>query len=396
MQYREIKESELIDLKKLQSIVYFMKFDKNEPVKEPEYDKIRWKYARGAFTEEGKLAAVLEISPFKAYLDGVIVGSSGIAGVATLLEHRRSGAVKNLLKNAYKEMYEKGDVMSYLYPFSHEYYRKYGYAQGSYAVKIKVNINQFKKAESQGYTKQFFPDNSLDDIKKVYDKFASKYNCCIAREDWRWNRLFSRDPYTTGERIFIRYNTENEAIAYIKFKEKIIEEYKYDMEVIETAWSGTEGILGLLSIINGFNGDLQKINMCTPPGFPIELLVKEIWELEVSHWHTGMSRIINAQKALEIIKKPENAGKVIVGLYDEHAPWNTGNWLIEWDHSGSRVLKTNKEPDLKCTAPSFAQLITGYMSLDNMCLNPDVEIIGNKDILEKLFIKKECFIWDRF
>ncbi|MCK5757525.1 MAG: GNAT family N-acetyltransferase [Clostridiales bacterium] len=396
MQYREIKESELIDLKKLQSIVYFMKFNKDEPAKEPEYDKLRWKYARGAFTDEGKLAAILEISPFKAYLDGVIVGMPGIAGVATLLEHRRSGAVKNLLKNAYKEMYEKGDVMSYLYPFSHGYYRKYGYAQGSYADKLKVEINQFKKVEAKGYTKQFFPGDSLDDIKIVYDYFASQYNCCVAREDWRWNRLFSKDPYKTGDRVFVRYNTSDQPIAYIRFKEKVIGEYKYDMEVIETAWAGTEGISGLLSILNGFNGDLQKISMCTPPGFPIELLVKEIWELEVTRWHTGMSRIINAQKALEIIKKPENTGKAIVELYDEHAPWNTGNWLIEWDHLGSRAIKTDKEADLKCTASSFAQLVTGYMSLDNMCLNPDVEIMGNKDILQKLFIKKECFIWDRF
>ncbi len=79
MQYRKLKETELTDLKKLQSIVYFMKFDKDEPAKEPEYDKIRWQYARGAFTDDGKLAAVLEISPFKAYLDGVVVGSPGIA-----------------------------------------------------------------------------------------------------------------------------------------------------------------------------------------------------------------------------------------------------------------------------------------------------------------------------
>lgn len=396
MQYRNLKESELTELKKLQSIVYFMKYDKDETPKEPDYDKIRWKYARGAFTDNGKLAAVLEMSPYKAYLDGVVVGCPGIAGIATLLEHRRSGAVKNLLKNSYKEMYENGEVISYLYPFSHEYYRKYGYAQGSYADKIEIEINQIKKVESSGFTKQYFPEDSLDDIKAIYNKFAAEYNCCFAREDWRWKRLFSKDPYTTGDRVFIRYNNAEQPIAYIRFKEAVVAEYVYDMEVIEAAWIGTEGILGLVAIINGYNGDLQKIRMCTPPGFPIELLVKEVWKLEVKHWHTGMSRIINAQKALEIIKKPETPGKVIIELDDEHAPWNTGNWLIEWDMSGSRATKTEVEPDMICSAPSFAQLITGYMSLDEICLDPDVKIIKNVDILEKLFIKKKCFIWDRF
>lgn len=396
MIYRDLKEEEIKDLRKLQSIVYFMKYEEEKTVITPELDKIRWKFARGAFTDEGKLAAVLEIIPFNAYLDGTAVGSAGICGVATLLEHRRGGAVKNLLINAYKESFEKGDVLSYLYPFSHEYYEKYGYAQGSYGDRIVIDIMQFCDIKSDGYTRQYFPGDGYEDLKTVYDHFAHQYNCCIAREGWRWNILFSKDPYKEDERIFIRYNSKNEPIAYLKMKPKNVALYTYDMNVIEVSWVGHEGIAGLLAIINGFKGDMRKINLEVPAGFPIEILVKEKWELEVNRHHTGMNRIINAKRAFEIIKKPGNPGNVVIGIDDKYAPWNSGNWLIEWEGTGCRVSKTKRSPDLKCDISSLSQLVTGYMSFDDMMVKPDIVVNNKRDVLKKLFIKKSCFIWDRF
>jgi len=396
MLYRNLKENEIQDLRKLQSLVYFMKYDENRTVITPELDKLRWKHARGAFTEEGKLAAVLEMIPFKSYLDGKAVGSSGVAGVATLMEHRRGGAVKNLLKNAYEEMNDKGDVMSYLYPFSHEYYRKYGYDQGSYSDIITVDIKQFYETRSVGYTKQYFPGDGFADLKFVYDKFASQFNCCVAREDWRWETSFSQDPYQNNVRVFIRYNQKSEPIAYLKMETKVFAKYINDMVVLESAWHGDEGIQGLIAIINGFNGDLRKIFLEVPVGFPIELLVRESWELEVKRHHTGMNRIINVQKALETIKKPEKPGKTIIGVEDSYAPWNTGNWLVEWDAVQSRVSYTKTQADIKCTAPSFSQLVTGHMNLESILNRQDVEVSANREMLSSLFVKKPCFIWDRF
>ncbi len=396
MQYRNLRENETEARKKLQSIVYFMKYESDKPSLSPKFDKIQAQNTRGAFTEDGKLAAVLEIFPFLSYLDGTIVGSSGVAGVATLLEHRHSGAVKNLLKNAYKEMYEKGDVMSYLYPFSHEYYRKYGYAQGSYGDLIKTDIKQFNDFNCSGTTKQYFPGDGYEDLKYVYNKFASQFNCCIAREDWNWERLFSSDPYIKKDRVFIRYNSNGEPVAYLKMNAEEVSEYNYDMNVSEVAWCGEEGISGLMAIISAFKGDLGKIKLVVPNGFPIEILIKETWKINVTRYHTGMNRIINVKKALEIMKKPEAAGHVIINVDDEHALWNSGNWLIKWDSSGSVVALTDRAPDLSCKISSLSQLITGHMQLDAMLNNPDVKLHNNYIRLKELFIKKPCFIWDRF
>ena len=396
MIYRKIKTSEFHELRKLQCNVYFMKYEKDKPSTTPEMDDIRIQGARAAFTDDGKMAAVLEMIPFHAYFDGHKIKSPGIAGIATLLEHRRSGYVKTLLKRAYEEMGEHGAVMSYLYPFSHEYYQKYGYAQAGYAETIKTDITNLVKSTCTGYTKQYYPGDGYDDLKYIYGRFAKQYNCCIARDDWRWKRLFSKDPHTEKVRVFIRYSSDGEPIAYLKMDAKEVDIYTYDMHVVEAAWHGSGGIQGLMAIINGFKYDLRKLIMGVPSGFPTELIVKEVWELEVKRDHIGMNRIISVKKALELMKKPIVNGSVVIGVEDKHAPWNSGNWLVKWDNASCNVEKTESSADLECGISSLSQLVTGYMTLKEVINIPDVNIHSNYKLLESLFIRKPCFIWDRF
>ncbi|MFO7611921.1 MAG: sterol carrier protein domain-containing protein, partial [Clostridia bacterium] len=219
---------------------------------------------------------------------------------------------------------------------------------------------------------------------------------CIAREEWRWKQLFSNDPYKTKERIFIRYNSDGRPVAYLKMQVNQVAAYTLDLVVIEAAWSGYEGILGLLATIGGYSGDLRKLEMDVPEDFPIELLVKENWALEISRRHTGMNRIINIEKALETISKPSEQGRAVIGVVDEYAPWNTGNWAVEWHDGDSRVARTGEEADIVCEAASISQLVTGYLPLDYMRVRSDISVKKNEEVLGKLFVKKPCFIWDRF
>ena len=52
---------------------------------------------------------------------------TGIGGVATLPEYRRAGVIRGIFKHILPRMYENGIAISGLYPFSHAFYRKFGY-----------------------------------------------------------------------------------------------------------------------------------------------------------------------------------------------------------------------------------------------------------------------------
>ena len=92
-----------------------------------EKGKFRYEDFLGAFDDGGKLMAVAQCLPHFMWLDGVSVKCGSIGNIASLPEGRRGGIVRKIMKLLCDKMYEDGYVMSFLYPFSHPYYRKFGY-----------------------------------------------------------------------------------------------------------------------------------------------------------------------------------------------------------------------------------------------------------------------------
>ena len=76
---------------------------------------------------DGRHAGQLTMIPFRMWFTGVRFAMGGVAGVAVTPEARRSGVAQGLLHECFKHMRSRGDVVSLLYPFRHEFYRNYGY-----------------------------------------------------------------------------------------------------------------------------------------------------------------------------------------------------------------------------------------------------------------------------
>ena len=81
----------------------------------------------GAFDDDGTLMAHIINNQFISNLDGTQVRNGGIGAVSTLPEYRMEGGVKEIFKVLLPHAYADGEVISTLYPFSHAFYRKFGY-----------------------------------------------------------------------------------------------------------------------------------------------------------------------------------------------------------------------------------------------------------------------------
>ena len=82
----------------------------------------------GCFADDGKdLLGSIIVNHFTVGFDGHDVRMGGIGGVSTLPQWRRRGVIRRCFGAALNDMYEKGFVLSALYPFSTKYYRKFGY-----------------------------------------------------------------------------------------------------------------------------------------------------------------------------------------------------------------------------------------------------------------------------
>ncbi|MFX0067388.1 MAG: GNAT family N-acetyltransferase, partial [Candidatus Hermodarchaeota archaeon] len=59
---------------------------------------------------------------------GAKLSCGGIGAVVTLPEHRKKGYSREAMYEAFRNMYEKGEVISTLEPFKEEFYEQFGYA----------------------------------------------------------------------------------------------------------------------------------------------------------------------------------------------------------------------------------------------------------------------------
>ncbi|HVP39362.1 MAG TPA: GNAT family N-acetyltransferase [Candidatus Saccharimonadales bacterium] len=76
---------------------------------------------------DGRPAGALMMIPFHVWLAGARFQMGGIAGVAVSPEARRAGVAQALMQEALRAMRARGDSLSMLYPFRHDFYRRYGY-----------------------------------------------------------------------------------------------------------------------------------------------------------------------------------------------------------------------------------------------------------------------------
>ncbi len=81
----------------------------------------------GAFDEDGTLMARIINNHYTVHLNGTHVPMGGIGAVSTLPEYRESGAIRGIFEQLLPAAYERGEVLSALYPFNHAFYRKFGY-----------------------------------------------------------------------------------------------------------------------------------------------------------------------------------------------------------------------------------------------------------------------------
>ena len=90
-------------------------------------EDVRWDSRWAAFEDDdATMIATFCVLPWHATFDGHEVIMGGIGGVATLPQYRRGGAIRRCFEAALPDMYAQGMVLSYLYPFSNAFYRRFG------------------------------------------------------------------------------------------------------------------------------------------------------------------------------------------------------------------------------------------------------------------------------
>lgn len=347
---------------------------------------------RGAVDENGIVHAGMILYPFRVNFDGHEVGMGGIGGVSTLPEYRRSGSIRGIFGPVMEEMRDREMLFSFLYPFSHPFYRKFGYELGSVRVRVKAPTDQLSVYAQPGYGVQYRPGMDITPFLEVDRVYAARHNMMICRTPEKWKSVLEQDPMITKIRSYILYNAQDKPVAWFQF---VVEDHV--MVIRNMAWVDREGMWAMLGFWGRFAGNYNTVSFLSSPELAAECIWPEPHSLVTTLERQGMTRVVDAQKVLKLMKKPFVPGEVTVRVEDGFCPWNNNTYRIAWGAGESDVrVVQDTSADLTVSIQALAQLTTGLYPFATVASRMDVQTDGDRGILSLLFPQKQVLCQDFF
>lgn len=361
---------------------------------ENNYEKLDWppddeKMNRfyGAFDND-VLIAGSGIIPFEIKVRSKIFKMGGIDGVATKPEYRNRGAIREIFKQIYQDLYKSKIPISVLYPFKISYYEKLGYAIVNEGILYHFEISNIINRKTNYFMKEVEEIN--EDIKHVYNEIFNKYDYISKRSEMQWKRLIKPnykficyDKDRPVGYIFLHFPKKDtrwwEQLNYIENTLYIRETFWIDQSAKQTIFNFLWSHRDQRKYIAGaFPTDENIIEMLNNP----RILAREIHPY-------SMLRLIDIKSILESLNYSISDFSISIYVHDKYCPWNNGNFLLKSDNKKKSVeFKENeKEPiDLEIDVSHFAQLLVGFRTIDDLLKYDFVTINKRKlGVIKKLF-----------
>jgi predicted acetyltransferase len=395
MEIRRIRPEEEIAKSKIQSIAFLFSRDFSKPPESAEPFQTDYDTGRAAFNDEGKMCSCLDLIPFDIRFDGRTVKMGGIGGVASLPEERQRRYIRSIFEYVMAEMYEKDYTFSYLYPFSHQYYRKFGYELNMTLRSYSIGASSLRHFEQTGRMELNTGEDPVE-VKRIYDEFISDKNLAVVRTDKLWKRFLEKDPYRDNVYLYVWHDSSDEARGYVQFHTEKSSAARHNLRIHELIWLDRAALTGILGFLHRLSAQVDKILWRSPEFLNLLTLFPEPYDVAQEIITYGMSRIVNAEKALQAMSAPSGSGEATIAVNDDFFPANTGNYKLSWEGGRHAVSRTQSPPDISCDIQTLSQLVTGYSTVGELAFAGRAVVHGNKAALSQAFPKKPLFINNYF
>ena len=400
IEVRRLTAEEIPQLDRIHTVVYNQRkdFSQEKPSDEDSGHPPRW--AWGAF-EKGKLLSCMWDIDFLMRFDGNNVKMSGVGGVGTLPEARKGGLVRQIFERLLPEAYENGVLFSSLAPFSHDYYRMFGYEIACARNNISIPAKDFFGIKPKGEFVHIFPGDDTSALQEVHSAYISGLNHGICRDYWPnnrgWKEFTENDPYNTGIFLYLWKDDSGKPRGYIKYKDQDDGD-GHSMSVVELAFVDREGLLGVLGIVGGLSAQFGNFKWPMPTFIDPYDFIGNAWDIDQSISPRDMTRVVNVKTALGMMRHQSGDGEYVIEVEDANITANAGRYLVEFGSNEAIVSPTRKEAHLRCDIRVLSQLVMGYRTLENALLSrrSGLELYGNLETLSRVFTLRPQHITEYF
>ena len=338
------------------SIAFLSSFNKEEfQAKTPE-ELAKMPTETWVSGENGNVTSGIVFHDFDVWFDGKKTKATGVGGVSSVPEGRSQGGIRAIFEKELPDAYERGFVFSILFPFSHIFYRKFGY-ELTQATKIyKFDIEDLKPFVDNTPAKLI---SDAAEIKEIHDTFGRAHTLTISRREDQWH-LVSKDPVKDVNFTYLIGDS-----AFVTFRPTPEDKASNVVNIRDLGYKDIASFKSLLGFLYSLRAVFSKVRIALPDDVPMMELLAECYDGAYEGHAHGMSRIVNVQKALELMNY-EGSGHFTVKVSDEQIAQNNGVFEVTYTAGQPAVKKVgdNGETDLTVTIQRLCQLVTGTLTVE--------------------------------
>lgn len=346
----------------------------------------------GAFGDDNEtLMAQVVAKDYSAYVYGNEFGALGIAGVSTYPQYRRNGCIREIMKHLFEQSSANGWVLSYLYPFSFDYYRQFGYERAFQQKSVRLPLKSLSRFPRYSDAVLYDSKELLPDLVEAYSKFAKTKNGMLTRTDYR---EWSSDPYKTLNYTYLFYDNNKIADGYINFRIN-----SNTMVVNELAYGSRSTLQNIFGFLRMYEGQYTEVLINNVDIFSdIESYIGEFRGVSYGIYDGPMVRIIDVYKYLALVLKPFGEQSINIKINDNYIQQNNKTFKIISSDNIIDIVPTNEPHDVECDISVFSTIATGsaMININNYLYFEGIDIKDKSTIFFNMFPHVSMNQFDRF
>lgn len=305
-----------------------------------------------------RLGSGLFSIPFTVDFHGVTYHMNGIGDVMSAPEFAGRGGASKLINAAMEDMYKNNVTLSYLAPFSYEFYRQFGYEHVFDHVIMSIPSNEWThiKAPDVGHVERVDLDEVPDSARKLYDEHNSLGG--VIRESWWWDHM----AYKHSDWFAALYYEDDDNLSGYLFYSKEGSELK----IHEWVTKDPNSYRALANFITKHQSTFDKFVYESDDSEVKADLLDEPKIADVRTVPYMSARIVNLKSF--VMKYPfvkYNLDPIVIEVKDS-LEWNNHRWKLSIDKGNVKFERTQETSNIQISIETLTKAMFGTRQLDSL------------------------------
>jgi predicted acetyltransferase len=314
--------------------------------------------------ENGRAVGGAGAFEFTVTVPGGRVPGAGVTTVGVLPTHRRRGILSAMMRAQLDDVYERGEVLAYLWASEATIYGRFGYGLASLTAEMELARQRARFVDgvvTDGGVRLVDLEEALERIPPVYDRVAAETPGMFSRTRAWWEARRLADPESRrgggGELVRALLEVNGEAEGYAL--------YRLNPSFEHGSSTGVTSVLEALGVTPRATASIWRFLLdvdwmdrvratLLPVDHPLLLLLAEPRRARFTLSDGLWLRLVDVGAALSA-RSLAGDDAVVLDVTDEFCPWNEGKWKV----SAAGAERTTSRPHIRLDVSALAAAYLG-------------------------------------